>query len=56
MQQERIKVGYVDMALGAKTVVHTYLLYTDKNNNQYILRDGPNRNKNIEIWLFLLES
>ena len=33
MQQERIKVGYVDMA---KTVVHTYLLYTDKNNNQYI--------------------
>ena len=36
MQQERIKVGYVDMALGAKTVVHTYLLYTDKNNNQYI--------------------
>ncbi len=38
MQQERIKVGYVDMALGAKTVVHTYLLYTDKNNNQYYIK------------------
>lgn len=30
------KEGYVDMALGAKTVVHTYLLYTDKNNTTNI--------------------